>query len=117
MMALFLAHLAQEFRGYFVILLVDRTGWPLTPRLALPDNIRLLPQPAGIPELNPSEHSWEELREKALPNLAFASVPPLINKLGAGSRELSADTERIRSLTDFLPCAILFEMRFGIRLS
>jgi transposase len=101
MMALFLAHLAQEFRGYFIVLLVDRAGWHLTPRLAVPENIRLLPQPAGSPELNPTEHIWEELREKALPNIAFSSLPPLVNKLGAGIRDLSAATERVRSLTDF----------------
>lgn len=49
MMALFLAHLAQEFRGYFIVLLGDRAGWHLSPRLAVPDNIRLLPHPAGSP--------------------------------------------------------------------
>jgi putative transposase len=101
MMALFLAHLAQACRGYFIILLVDRAGWHLTPRLAVPDNIRLLPQPAGSPELNPAEHIWEELREKALPNMAFSSLLPLVNRLCAGIRDLSADAERVRSLTDF----------------
>jgi hypothetical protein len=101
MRALFLAHLAQECREYFIVLPVERAGWHLTPRLAVPDNIRLLPQPAGSPELNPPEHSWDELREKALPNIAFSSLPPLGNKLGAGMRDLSADTERVRSMTDF----------------
>ena len=101
MMALFWAHLAQKFRGYFIVLLVDRAGWHLTPRLTVPENIRLLPQPAGSPELNPVEHIWDELREKALPNMAFASLPPLVNKLCAGIRELTADTERVRSMTDF----------------
>ena len=101
MMALFLAHLAQTFRDYFIVLLVDRAGWHLTPRLTVPENIRLLPQPAGSPELNPVEHIWDELREKALPNMAFASLPPLVNNLCAGIRELTADTERVRSMTDF----------------
>jgi hypothetical protein len=101
MMAVFLAHLAQQFRGSFIVLLVDRAGWHLTPRLTVPANLRLLPQPAGSPELNPVEHIWDELREKALPNMAFASLPPLVNKLCAGMRELTADTERVRSMTDF----------------
>ena len=101
MMALFLAHLAREFRGYFIVLLVDRAGWHLTPRLAVPDNIRLLPQPAGSPELNPVEHIWEDLREKVLPNMSFSSFSPLVDKLCAGIRALSADVDRVRSMTDF----------------
>jgi putative transposase len=101
MMALFLAHLARQYRGYFIVLLVDRASWHLTPRLAVPDNIRLLPHPAGSPELNPPEHIWEDLREKALPNLAFSALPPLVNKLCAGLRRLSAEPDRVRSMTDF----------------
>lgn len=101
MMALFLAHLAQAFPRYFIVLLVDRAGWPLTPRLAVPENIRLLPQPAGSPELNPAEHIWEDLREKALPNMTFSSLSPLVNKLCAGIRALTADAEHLRSMTDF----------------
>jgi putative transposase len=100
-MALFLAHLAREFRESFIVLLVDRAGWHLTPRLAVPDNIRLLPQPAGSPELNPTEHIWEDLRETALPNMGFTSLPPLVNRLCTGMRELSVEAQRVRSLTDF----------------
>ena len=101
MRALFLAHLAQEFRGYFIVLLGDRAGWHLSPRLAVPDNIRLPPHPAGSPELNPTEHIWEEVREQAVPNRAFPSLPPLVNQLCAGIRDLSADTQRVRSMTAF----------------
>jgi hypothetical protein len=40
MRALFFAPLAQACRGSFIVLLVARAGWHLTPRLAVPDNIR-----------------------------------------------------------------------------
>lgn len=101
MMALFLSHVAQEFRGYFVIMLLDRAGWHTAKRLSIPENIRLLLQPAWSPELNPAEHIWEELREKSLPNMPFPSVGRLIHRLCAGIKHLAADPERVRSMTDF----------------
>jgi hypothetical protein len=101
MRALFLAHVAQEFRGYFVVMLLDRAGWHTAKRLSVPENIRLLLQPAWSPELNPAEHIWEELREKLLPNMAFPSVGRLIHRLCVGIKHLAADPERVRSMTDF----------------
>jgi hypothetical protein len=67
----------------------------------VPENIRLLPQPAHSPELNPAEHLWEELREKMLPNCSFPSLDLLIDKLCEGLKELAADEPRVRSMTDF----------------
>ena len=101
MMNLFLAHLAREFAMSFLILVVDRAGWHTTPRLRVPENIRLLPQPAWSPELNPTEHLWEELREKHLANRSFPSLRPLEQKLCAGLTSLAAEPERVCSLTNF----------------
>jgi putative transposase len=101
MMSLFLTHIAQEFANYFIILVVDRAGWHTTPRLTVPENIRLLPQPARSPELNPAEHIWEELREKHLANKSFQSLGSLEHTLCEGLTHLAADPERVRSLTDF----------------
>ena len=108
MMNLFLAHVAQQFSGYCIVMLVDRAGWHQTPQLSVPENIRLLPQPARRPELNPAEHIWEELREKVLPNKSFRSLQPLENALCAGLTQLAADTERVRSLTDFPHMRVTF---------
>jgi hypothetical protein len=101
MMNLFLAHVAREFAPYFVILLVDRAGWHTTPQLIVPENIRLLPQPARSPELNPAEHVWDELREKTLANRVFPALRLLENTLCEGLTHLSGDPQRVRSLTDF----------------
>ncbi len=68
MMQVFLQHVAQEYAAYFIVMQVDRAGWHQSKDLVLPDNIRLLPQPAYSPELNPVEHIWEELREKHFHN-------------------------------------------------
>jgi transposase len=101
MMNLFLTHVAQEFAAYFISLVVDRAGWHTAQRLSVPDNIRLLPQPAHSPELNPTEHIWEELREKNFLTLSFRSLRPLENTLCEGLTQLAAAPERVRSLTDF----------------
>ncbi len=81
--------------------MVDRAGWHTTARLTVPENIRLLPQPARSPELNPTEHVWEDLREKNLANQSFSSLRPLEHTLCEGLTHLAADPERVRSLTDF----------------
>jgi hypothetical protein len=101
MMNLFLAPVAREFAPSFVILLVDRAGWHTTPQLIVPENIRLLPQPARSPELNPAEHVWDELREKTLANRVFPALRLLENTLCEGLTHLSGDPQRVRSLTDF----------------
>lgn len=65
MMNLFLEQVAEDFKGFFVIMLIDQAGWHMAKRLKIPENIRLLPQPSHSSELNPVEHIWEDLREKA----------------------------------------------------
>jgi hypothetical protein len=37
-------------------MLMDRAGWHLSDEVTVPENIRLLPQLPGSPELNPTEH-------------------------------------------------------------
>ena len=101
MMSLFLAQVAQEFSGFFIVMLMGRAGWHTAQRLIVPENIRLSPLPARSPELNPTEHIWEELREKTLPNKSFPSLHGLENMLCAGLTQLAADPNRVRSLTDF----------------
>ena len=101
MMNLFLAPVSSTSAKSFVVMQVDQAGWHLTTELTIPENIRLIPQPAYSPELNPVEHVWEELREKQLANLAFASLDDVIDKVCEGLNQLEADPQRLRSLTYF----------------
>jgi transposase len=48
--------------GAIALLVLDGAGWHSSPRLAVPENIVLLPLPAYSPELNPVENVWEFLR-------------------------------------------------------
>jgi DDE superfamily endonuclease len=101
MMEVFLSHVSSTFANSFVVMQVDQASWHLSTELTLPENIRLIAQPAYSPELNPVEHVWEELREKQLSNLAFSSLEDVIAKVCEGLNQLEDDPGRLRSLTYF----------------
>ncbi len=101
MMNLFLEHVSQTFADYFLVMQTDQAGWHRAKDLVVPDNIRLIFQPAYSPELNPVEHVWEELREKHLSNLALPSLDDVIDKVCGGLNQLEADSEHLRSMTYF----------------
>jgi transposase len=83
------------------VMQVDQAGWHRSKDLKIPENVRLIAQPAYSPELNPVEHVWEELREKNLANLALASLDEVIDKVCEGLNQLEADPERLCSMTYF----------------
>lgn len=101
MMHLFLTHVSQTFADYFIVMQVDRAGWHQAKDLVVPENIRLIAQPAYSPELHPVEHVWEELREKQLANLALPALDDVVERVCTGLQRLEADPVRLRSMTYF----------------
>jgi len=101
MMTIFLDQVSKDFKDFFVIILVDRAGWHISKILTIPENIRLIPQPAHSPELNPVEHIWDEIREKYFYNKAFKSLDDVENVLCKGINRLSSRPEKLKSLTNF----------------
>ncbi len=101
MMNLFLEEVSNDFKEYFVIMLVDGAGWHRSQDLKIPENIRLIQQPSHSPELNPVEHLWEELREKYLPNKAFKSLDAVEEALCKALRDLDGDPDTVSSMTNF----------------
>lgn len=101
MMNLFLQQVAVEFSEYFIVLQVDKASWHRSNCLVIPENIRLIFQPAYSPKLMPVEHIWEDIRENHFYNHAFKSIDKVEEKLSEGLLELCADPERLRSLTFF----------------
>ena len=65
---------AQAGETTDIRLLVDRAGWHGSKTLQVPENIRLLPQPAHSPEVQPTEHIWDEVREKHFHNRVFEDM-------------------------------------------
>lgn len=101
MMNLFLQHVSHTFSKYFLVIQVDQAGWHSSKELIIPENIRLIPQPAYSPELNPVEHIWEELREKAFSNRVFVSLDAVIDTLCDQLQRLEDNSKLLRSMTYF----------------
>ena len=101
MMNLFLAQVAQDFADYFIVMQVDQAGWHRAKDLHVPENIRLIFQPAYSPEVNPVEHLWEEVREKYLHNRVFPSLDELIEVLCQALTALTEDKQRLHSMMFF----------------
>lgn len=84
---------AQEYATYFIVMQVDRAGWHQSKDLVIPDNNRLLAQPAHNRGLNPVEHIWEELREKHFHNRVFPPLDAVEETLSVGLNRLDEDPE------------------------
>ncbi|MUL39388.1 transposase [Gloeocapsopsis dulcis] len=101
MMNLFLSQISQELADYFVILQLDKASWHRSNGLKVPENIRLIFQPAHTPELMPVEHIFPDVRENHFYNQVFATLGQVEDVLCQGLVELCSDSERLRSLTFF----------------
>lgn len=101
MMNRFLEEVSRAFSTHFIVMQVDGAGWHRAKDLVVPENIRLISQPAYSPELNPVEHIWDELREKYFHNRCFSSLEYVTEVLCQGLMALADDPERLRSLTSF----------------
>lgn len=101
MMNLFLANVSEEFIENEIIMLVDGAGWHKSKELKIPYNIHFIIQPPYSPEVNPTEHIWDEIREKYLHNKIFSSLNETINRVSDGIRELSLKNDLIKSMTLF----------------
>jgi len=49
-----------------------------TPKLAVPDNITILPLPSKSPELNPVENIWQYMRDNWLSNRVFMDYEQIV---------------------------------------
>jgi putative transposase len=100
-MGVFLKGFARELEpGVRAALLLDRAGWHTARRLAVPENVTLLPLPPYSPELNPVERVWLYLRERFLSHRVFDGYAAAV--LDAACRAwnaLAAEPGRLTSLT------------------
>ena len=98
-------HIFKAGVGGFFGLFYPHAGRPgrlaLAQKLQLPENIRLIKLPPRSPELNPSEHIWEELREKNFANKALRDLDEVEDNLCHGLNDLAKDPEKLRSMTNF----------------
>ncbi len=86
--------------GAHAVLVCDGAGWHRTGgRLAVPDNISLLPLPGYAPELNPVENVWEYLRGNYLNISVWDSYDEIVKACCHAWNAFINDTARIISLT------------------
>ena len=64
--------------GAHALVMLDRAGWHMTDRLAVPDNITLMPLPPRAPELNPVENVWQFMRDNWLSNRVFRNYDEIV---------------------------------------
>lgn len=80
------------------IVTMDNAGIHRSKRLIVPENVRIVSQPAYAPELNPSERVWEHCKAP-LSGVIFADLDALSDRLVKSVNELTQDV--IQSLTSF----------------
>ena len=100
-MNIFLEEVANRHSDKYILMFLDQAGWHKAKELKIPANIRLTSLPPYSPELNPTEHVWDELREKFFHNIAFDSIGAVEDRLEMGLRELENNRELIQSTTGF----------------
>ncbi len=97
-MSAFLSQVSQAHPEEFIVMVVDGASSHKAKELVVPENIRLIPLPGYSPELNPQEHIWDEVREKAFPNLVLDQMALVVERLKQGMGGLAADAERVRGI-------------------
>ena len=101
-MGLFLERFAQELGpGVHAALVLDRAGWHVSRRLAVPDNITLVPLPPYSPELNPVERVWLYLRERFLSHRLHRDYTAVLDATCAAWNRLLQERGRLASLTAY----------------
>ena len=63
--------------------------------------MRLIPLPPYSPELNPTEHIWDKVREKWFPNLVFDNLDAIEDRLVEALIALEQDVPRVQKIVGF----------------
>lgn len=100
-MSLFLGEVAQRNADKHILMFMDQAGWHRCRDLVVPPGMRLEWLPPYSPECNPSEHIWEEIREKWFGNTVFESLDDVQAQLVRALSALEDDPDRVQSLTGF----------------
>ena len=100
-MQIFLDEVAARHPQERLLMVLDGAGWHQSESLQLPANLRLLRLPPYSPELNPVEHLWDDLREKAFHNRVFESIDALEEHLTIALRAMELDQPRVRSIVSW----------------
>ncbi len=101
MMNIFLQTVSKDFINYEIIMQLDGAGWHCSKDLKIPKNIYFIKQPPYSPEVNPTEHIWDEIREKYLHNRVFNSIKETMDRVCLGLNDLDNKPDYVKSMTSF----------------
>ena len=98
-MNLQLAEISQAIAAdAHAVLLLDQAGWHTSDKLELPANITIVALPPKAPELNPTENTWQFMRDNWLSNRVFKSADDIVDHCCDAWNKLVAQPWRIMSL-------------------
>lgn len=100
-MSIFLAHTKSLFPQDECLMILDGAGWHIAKDLRVPPSMHLLFLPPYSPQLNPTEHIWDHVRENFFGNEVFSSLKAVADRLCLAFRALANSPEIVRSLTSF----------------
>ena len=99
-MSLHLAEIGRRVApGRHAALVLDGAGYRGAKRLAVPDNILLVPLPPYAYELNPIEKLWEYLHANKLAITVFEDYDDIVDKSCNAWTFFANDSQRIKSIT------------------
>jgi transposase len=100
-MDMFLKHLSKQYKDNRIILVMDQAPWHTKKLKTKYDNIRIIELPPYSPELNPTEHLWDHIRENYFKNQCFDSIDHVEDRLVEAFESASNDKATIQALTLF----------------
>lgn len=68
------SEVARRHAEDVVLRVRDQAGWHIAGELAVPPDMRLLFLPPCSPELDPSQHLWQAVRERCFANHVLADL-------------------------------------------
>lgn len=87
-------------RSSHILLVVDRAGWHISPKVKIPPELHLIFLPSYSPELQPAERLWT-LVDEPIANHSFETLDDLENVLFHRCQSLLRQQDLIQGLTDF----------------
>ena len=100
-MNLFPAEVARRHAREFISMLYDGAPCHSPTALAIPENMMVRKLPAYCPELNPTEHIRDEIREKFFPNLVLEIMDAVEEQLMKALLFLEKHPATVQSITGF----------------
>jgi transposase len=100
-MSRFLLEMLAAWPDRRLLVFLDGAGWHKSRALPVAERMRLEYLPPYTPECNPSEHIWDEVREKGFANELFASLDGVEVRLRTELENLACHRKELASLTCF----------------